>query len=170
MLTHEANGQRYIWSVGRFSGGYAHNVIANRCDMDISFRFYDMEFAERVGKKVREICGAIAQKYGGSVKFNWDMSTGPVHNSPQIVKEFRKSAQSAGVTVVDLPSRLSSEDFGWYLTKVSGLLFRFGTRNEKLGCLTAAHCGDFKIDENGMKSAIAAFLEYTLKIGCETNK
>ena len=57
---------------------------------------------------------------------------------------------------------MSSEDFGWYLVKARGMIFRFGTRNEAMGCTALAHCSNFKIDENGMKTAITAFVTYIL--------
>lgn len=50
MVAREADGAKYIWSVGRFQGGHVHNVIADLCEMDISFRFYDMDFANRIEK------------------------------------------------------------------------------------------------------------------------
>lgn len=57
---------------------------------------------------------------------------------------------------------MTSEDFGWYLTKSSGMLFRYGTRNEELGCVSSLHNNDFKIDEEGMKAAIEAFCAYVM--------
>lgn len=64
-----------------------------------------------------------------------------------------------------LPQRMTSEDFAHYLTKAPGMLFRFGTRNESIGCTALVHRNDFKIDENGMKSAIKAFCTYILNLG-----
>ena len=162
MVAREAGEAKHIWSVGRFHGGQVHNVIADLCEMDISFRFYDMDFAKRVEKNVRSICNEIANRYGGSVEFVWDMSTGAVHNNDKIVKRFEKIMRTSGVNVCDMPQRMSSEDFGWYLEKIPGMIFRFGTRNKKKGCTALAHRNDFKIDEEGMKYAIYAFCEYVL--------
>ena len=81
MVEQESAGRRYIWSVGRFQGGHVHNVVADRCEMDISFRFYDMDFAKSVEEKTRKICQAIAQARGGSVEIDWHMSTGAVYNT-----------------------------------------------------------------------------------------
>lgn len=158
MVAREADGKRYIWSVGRFSGGQVHNVIADCCEMNISFRFYDMEFARRVEQRVREICGRIAEVYGGAVEIDWHMSTGPVHNDPEMVRQFEEDMETEGLHIQTVVSRMSSEDFGWYLTKAPGMIFLFGTRNEALGCTAPAHRCDFKIDEAGMKNAIRAFI------------
>ena len=162
MLAQEAGQAKYIWSVGDFQAGHVHNVIADLCEMDISFRFYDMEFAKRVEENVRVICNKIATRYGGSVEIVWNMSTGPVYNNPTIVETFVKTVKNAGLNVQPMPQRMSSEDFGWYLTKVPGMIFRFGTRNENLGCTALAHRNDFCIDEEGMKTAIQAFCTYAM--------
>lgn len=163
MVHMEAKEQRYIWCVGRFSGGQVHNVIPDECRMDISFRFYNMDFAHRVEAQVHEICGDIARRYGGTVDVLWDMSTGAVHNNERITDDFCRAVKTEGIQVQDLPQEMGSEDFGWYLTKVPGMIFRFGTRNEELGCTAAGHRNDFMIDEAGMKEAIRAFVAYVMK-------
>ena len=162
MIAREAGQTKYIWSVGRLQGGHVHNVIADLCEMDISFRFYDGEFAKRVEKNVRSICSEIATRYGGSVEVVWNMSTGAVYNDSAIVDTFVQTAKQAGLNLQPMPQRMSSEDFGWYLTKAPGMIFRFGTRNEKLGCTALAHRNDFCIDEEGMKAAIQAFCTYVM--------
>ena len=88
MVRHEAGNAKYIWSVGRFHGGQVHNVIPDLCEMDISFRFYDMDFATRVEKNVRGICDEISKRYGGSYELIWNMSTGAVHNNADITRHF----------------------------------------------------------------------------------
>lgn len=160
MVKEEAHGARHIWSVGRFQGGHVHNVIADLCELDISFRFYDMDFADRVEKKAKKICKEIAEVYGGDVEFDWQVSTGSVQNDAQIVKNFREISRKLEIPVQEVKPQMTSEDFGWYLTKVPGMLFRFGTRNEEAGCTAMLHQNDFKIDESGMKAAIQAFVAY----------
>ena len=155
---------RYIWSVGHFTGGDVHNVIADSCQLDISFRFYDMDFAARVEKRIKQICTEIAARIGGSCEIDWHMSTGPVHNHPALVSRFEETAKAAGLSVGPVPPRMSSEDFGWVLSQVPGFIFRFGTRNEALGCTEPSHTNTFMIDEAGMKYAIAAFVQYVLNL------
>jgi len=165
MVKNEAGDIRYIWSVGRFQGGHVHNVVADRCEMDISFRFYDIPFSKRVAQNVFAICDEIASRYGGRVEYDWNMSTGPVYNDPGLSENFRKIAEKSGLATCDIPARMSSEDFGWYLGKAPGMLFRFGTRNEKTGCTALAHRSEFCMDESGMKPAIAAFIAYVMHGG-----
>ena len=162
-----AGGKKYIWSVGKFSGGEVHNVVADLCEMAISFRFYDTEFAEQAEREVRRICKEVAARYGGSFELDWKMSACAVHNNVEITEKFEKIMRESVFSVEEMPQKMSSEDFCWYLTKAPGMIFRFGTRNEEKGCTALAHRCDFKIDEVGMKTAISAFCEYIFARNCE---
>lgn len=164
MMEREANGKMYIWSVGKFSGGTVHNIIADQCEMAISFRYYDPRLERIAEKMTRKICDDIAKEFGGSYELDWHISTCSVNNDIATVTEFKSLLVSQGIPVYDISPILTSEDFGWYLSKIPGMLFRFGTGNEALGCTQSLHKADFKIDEKGMKTAIDAFCSYALNI------
>ena len=155
----------YIFGINYVHGGTAHNVISDRCELKISFRYYDMDFAERVEKKCIAKCREIAERFGGEVDINWYMSAPPVYNDPDWIAKFVASTEKAlPGKVVEIPMRKSTEDFSWFLQKKPGFIFRFGTRNEATGCNTLAHCNDFKIDERGMESAIEAFVAFIMAL------
>lgn len=154
-----AGAEPYIWSVGTFQGGTAHNVVADYCKMDISFRFYDYDFAEKVRSAVEKIGNEVAEAFGGTFKLDWKVSTGAVYNEPGLTKLFKQRMAALGLPVADMPPRMSSEDFGWYLTKAPGMLLRFGTGTKGNG---SAHQNDFRIDEDGMAYAIRAFTTLVL--------
>ena len=90
------------------------------------------------------------------------MSTGPVINDAGSVAEFRRAMERAGLPVRTLPGKMTSEDFGWYLTKVPGFLFRYGVRESENSCVYPPHTCDFRICESAMSTAVTAFCEYIL--------
>lgn len=157
-----SNDNSYIWSVGKFSGGTAHNIICDKCEMNITFRFFNMDYAEFIGQNVKRICFEIAEEYGGKVDVDWKISTGPVINDNEIIAKIKQLAQGSGIVVKEVQKIMTSEDFGWYLQKVKGALFRFGTRNEEKGCTELIHNAGFKLDEEGMRSAIKIFCKYLI--------
>ncbi len=161
-VANEAGGRPYIWSVGTFRGGTAHNVISEHCDLDISFRYYDDAFAERVRERVEAICRQVADEAGGRAAIRWIVSAPAVINDARTVRRFRDAARARGLPLAEVRPRMSSEDFSWYLTRVPGALFRFGTRNEALGCDVPVHHAEFRIDEDGMRSGIEAFVAFVL--------
>ena len=164
MVRQEAGDRMYIWSVGHFSGGEVHNVIPDLCTQYISFRFYDMDFADRVMANAEKICNEIAESYGGSAEVLWHMSTGSVHNDEKLAEQFWNIMSHAEeVKLQRIAPKKSSEDFSWYLTKAPGLFFRYGSRNEAKGCVAAPHRPDFCLDEAGMRSAISGFINFVME-------
>lgn len=163
MVKQEAGDRPYIWSVGVFQAGEVHNVIADLCTQKISFRFYDLEFAERVHRRTVEIVEAIAKKYGGRAELDWHMSCGPVYNHPALARKMDAVAEKLGLPMVHMEPKRSSEDFAWFTSQRPGCLFRYGIYNPANGCTATAHRPDFKIDEPAMKNAIAAFVNFALE-------
>ena len=162
-VAEEAGDLPYVWSVGCFSGGTAHNIIAAECHLKITFRYYDQAFADRAVARVEAICREVAERAGGTVDVDWVLSAPPVINDASVVERFRRTARGLGLPLVELPARMSSEDFSWFQLKKPGAIFRFGTRNEAMGCTTLAHRADFKIDEAGMRAAIDAMAAFVLE-------
>lgn len=160
MVKEEAGERPYIWSVGHLAAGDVHNVIPDLARMRISFRFYDIPFSQQVMENTVSICHQIADSYGGSVEFDWRMSTGPVHNDATVAQKVCLAMESLPFT--ELSSRMSSEDFAWYLTKAPGVLFRYGTGNPISSSNSLAHNNDFKIDPEGMRTAILTFVRFAL--------
>ena len=159
-----SDGNSYIWSVGRFLGGTAHNIICDKCEMNITFRFFNMKFAEFMEENVKKICSQIAEEFGGKVDVEWKMSTGPVINDIGIIEKIKQVAVENEIKANTVQKVMTSEDFGWYLQKVKGAIFRFGTRNEDKGCTEAIHNSAFKLDEEGMKTAIRIFCDYIMSV------
>lgn len=166
MVKKEAGDRTYIWQVGKFAGGDVHNVIPDLCTQEISFRFYDNEFAERVHQRILEIIDDIAKRYGGRAELDWRVSTCSLHNNPALVDTFIKSVENIeNVQLVEVPMKKSSEDFAWFTDARPGFLFRFGSRNEDKGCIYTPHRPDFKLDEDAFRYPILAFVNFALNYG-----
>lgn len=156
-----AKDKTHIFSVGYFHGGTAHNVIADKCTVKISFRYYDMEMARSIRQSCLAYCETVATRYGGYFDSDWTMSSPVVHNDEALTTAFIKSVQKIlPEKLQQIPSRKSTEDFAWFLSKKPGFIFRFGSGNPAKGNCTAAHCNDFLLDENGMRSAILAIVQF----------
>ena len=163
MVKEEAGDRPYIWSVGVFQGGEVHNIIPELCTQKISFRFYDMDFAESVHKRAVQILDDIAKRYGGRIELDWAVSCGPVYNTPAISNKIESIAQKLEIPVVHMPARRSSEDFAWFTARVPGCLFRYGIHSPEDGCIATAHRPDFKIHEPSMGNAVLGFVNYVLE-------
>ena len=155
----------YVWNVGSFHAGTAHNAVPDFCEQKISFRYFDQAFAERVMEKTADLCDAIALSYGGRSEVDWHVSAYPVVNDVAVTEQLAQICRAGGLTVEEMPRRMGSEDFCWYLTKAPGAFFRYGSRNERIGCTAKPHNNDFAIDESGMRAGIAALVLFAQQYG-----
>ena len=154
----------YIFGMNYFHGGTAHNVICDRCELKITFRYFDMAFAARVKERCVAKCHEIAERIGGSVEIAWKTSAPPVINDKDVIDRLLPAIEAAsGGRMQVLPHQLGSEDFSWFLQKKPGAAIRFGTGNPAIGCDTACHGNDFRIDERGMENAIETFVQFAMQ-------
>ena len=164
-LVRECFGEKkYIWNVGVFKGGTAHNVIADYCELEVTFRYFDQATAEAFREKALRLLNGIAERFGGTVDVEAETSCYPVINDPELVDAFRDAVKKdPELTLKDVSYRMSSEDFSWYLRKAPGFLFRYGIQSEPDGQISPAHSNTFCVNESGMKYALQAFTDYVFK-------
>ena len=160
----EAFGERkYIWNVGIFKGGTAHNVIADYCELGITFRYFAEDIALRFRDEAEQILNDIAARFGGRVEYEDEISSHAVYNDPVLVRRFVAIlSEDPRVKIREVPLRMSSEDFAWYLREKPGFLFRYGIGNEAEGCCSPAHSNTFKVDERGFRAALIAFTDFIM--------
>ena len=157
--------KKYVFSVGTVHGGTAHNVIADHCEMVATFRYFDQKTADEFKERASSILAGIAAKYGGKAEVEGVISSHPTYNDPALVEEFRQiMKKEPEVRLLTLGSRMSSEDFNWYLQKAPGFIFRYGIRTSEDADASPAHSNTFRVDENGMKYALLTFMDYVFAL------
>lgn len=157
----------HVLSISCIQGGTAHNVIAETAAMKISFRFYDMETHDKVDSRIKQICRNAAEELGGTVEFSDRISAYAVINDAAVTERVRTAAvKTVGAeNVVQVPQKLSSEDFSHFLRKKPGMLFRLGVGNPDLGCTEPPHTAKFKLDEDALILGAQTFVQYALDMG-----
>jgi len=163
IVSEEVGTRNHIWALGYFNGGTAHNVVADRCELRFSFRYFDMAFAARVKERGIALLQSIAEEFGGTVEIEWEMSAPPVINDEALTEAFRRSlAKLEGVTAVETPFSMGSEDFSYFSLKKPGVNFSYGSGNPEKYGESSVHCNNFIADEDGFRAAILAFLQFIL--------
>ncbi|MBE6606325.1 MAG: amidohydrolase [Ruminococcaceae bacterium] len=151
MLTRELSPfAKYVFSIGKLSGGTTQNVIADHAYMLGTIRTFDMEVDSFLDRRMHEIAENTAKETGIEVEIQSTLKAFVLYNNPYIADRFLESAAKVVGKdgIVNMPEKLSSEDFSQYLTKKPGVFIRLGTRNPDKGCTTLPHNNDFMIDED----------------------
>lgn len=151
MLAREINPfSKYVCSVGKLSGGTSQNIIADHAYMLGTIRTFDMELDAFLIRRIEEIAKNAAEEIGAKAELDTSLKAYVVYNNPYIADLVLSSGEKVvgKENIVNMPEKLSSEDFSQYLTKKPGVFIRLGTRNEEKGCVTLPHNNDFLIDED----------------------
>lgn len=155
---------RYSCSIGQLRGGTTVNVVPDYAEMKISLRTYDTAVEKKIVDGIRRVAEDAAAQRGGRIEFHENAKALPVINHPVVT---RKALEAAGKILgedklVEMPMKLSSEDFSFYLSKKPGAFIRLGTRNEEKGCVTLPHNNDFLLDEDALENGSKLCVQFVL--------
>ena len=111
---------------------------------------------------MKKMCEGIAESMGGSAKFE------VLHGYPYLVNDDRLTADTRRYAeeylgpenVVDLPMRMTGEDFAYYSQKMPACFYRLGTGNPGKGITSPVHTNTFDVDEDCLEigSGLMAWL------------
>ncbi|WP_457756121.1 M20 metallopeptidase family protein [Thermodesulfatator indicus] len=154
-----------VITVGKFEGGTAHNVIAERAYLEGTIRSTHPDVRKRIIDGLKRIARGVGDLHRAHVKLKIKEGYPPVINSPEETNIAREAAKlvvgSVGVLKQPHPS-LGGEDFSFYLQKVPGCFVRFGAM--KKGFEKApAHSPKFDFDEQVLPIG-AKFLAQVAKL------
>ena len=165
MLGREINPfSKYVCSVGKLSGGTSQNIIADYAYMLGTIRTFDMELDSFLIRRIEEIANNTAKEVGAKAVLDTSLKAFVVYNNPYISDLVLKSGEKivGKDNIVNMPEKLSSEDFSQYLTKKPDVFIRLGTRNEEKGCVTLPHNNDFLIDEDAFEIGSDTCIQFVL--------
>lgn len=163
MLSREIDPfSNYICSIGKLSGGTSQNIVADHAYMLGTIRTFSMELDDFIIKRIEEIAKNTASETGVEAILETSLKAFVVYNNPYISQLVLDSAKKVAPGIIEMPEKLSSEDFSHYLTKKPGVFFRLGTRNEEKGCITLPHNNDFMIDEDAFPIGTDTCVQFVL--------
>ncbi len=165
IISREVNPfENFVCSIGQLSGGTSQNIIADHAYMVGTIRTFNMELDDFLVRRISEVAHSEASMIGAEACVDTSLQAYVLYNNPYISELFLKSAEkTAGQqNIVNMPKKLSSEDFSHYLTRKPGAFIRLGTRNEKKGYTTLPHNNDFLIDEDAFPLGTDACVQFVI--------
>jgi len=100
----------------------------------------------------------VALGLGARAEVRITPSYDPVVNDDSMVDIVRDNSRmllgDEAVVIFPKPN-MGVEDFGYYLSEVSGVFFSLGVRNESAGIVHPVHTGLFDVDESAMAIGVA---------------
>ena len=161
--------QPAVLTFGKVSGGHARNVIPDEVVLDGTLRTYDEPTAETLRAAIHRVAESTAAAFGARAEVDLAIGYPPVINHPALTDQCRRQAEEllGADRVVDLPLRMTGEDFSFYQKVVPGCFYRLGTGGDGPGCRSGLHTAEFDIDEAALQTgtAMMAWLAATGSVG-----
>lgn len=146
-----------VLTFGTISGGTVVNGIAGSAKVMGTLRFLDAAQHDLAFRRISEIAAGVALATGATAHV-WleDSAWVPVHNDRAVTARFTEYVRSrAGVAFADAPVTMASEDYGYLLQRIPGMMFWLGTgRGHPL------HSGKFAVDERVIEPAVRLIGDY----------
>ena len=142
-----------VLAIGFIEGLGSTNVIPEEVTLKGTLRAMDEYFRVNTHDKMLVIANAIAETYNLTINFDIRKGYPCLVNDEEVTKKsilFAKEYMGAE-NVIDLPVRMTAEDFSYYSHQVPSCFYRLGTANKSKGIIHGLHTSRFNIDESSLK-------------------
>lgn len=147
-----------VLSFGHFEALGATNVIPSTAKLKGTFRTMNEQWRKEALALIEHQIHRIANSQGATVDLEISKGYPYLENDPEVTRKWKELAEThfGSESLVDLPIRLTSEDFSFYSHQVPACFFRIGVRNEEKGIVHGVHHPKFDIDEESMITGMQA--------------
>ncbi len=147
------------------STGGATNIIPSEVKVEGTFRTMDEEWRKIAHQKMIKIATSMAEGMGGKCDFEVRSGYPFLVNNEELTLRAKKNAQEflGADKVVDLPIRMTAEDFAYYSQKIPACFYRLGIRNEARGITSNVHTDTFDVDESALELSIGLMAWLAIK-------
>jgi amidohydrolase len=131
------------------SQGGATNVIPNEVKLQGTFRTMDEDWRFEAHARMKKMAAGIAEAMGGACELDIAVGYPVLVNDPALTAKVRAYAEEylGPENVVELPIRLTAEDFAYYSQQLPACFYRLGTGNPARGITSPIHTNTFDVDE-----------------------
>lgn len=141
-----------VLTFGKLIAAGAQNVIPHEVQLSGTFRTVDEAWREKAKHHIRRIITETTAAYGCTAEIEMPDGYPCVINNEQITAQARSfAAEWVGEEqVVELETRMTSEDFSFFTQQYPATFYRFGVKGEKNSNTGGLHSADFVIDEKAL--------------------
>jgi amidohydrolase len=147
------------------SKGGATNIIPEEVLIEGTFRTFDEDWRQEAHERMQKIVAGVAEGMGATCDFRIERGYPVLHNHETLTQRARQAAIEllGAEQVIELPIRMTSEDFAWYTHVIPGCFYRLGTRNESKGIVSGVHTPTFDIDETALQTGMALMAWFAIR-------
>jgi amidohydrolase len=149
-----------VLSFGRFEALGSTNVIPDSALIKGTFRTMNEEWRNQAHELLENLANTISKEYNGMVKLKISKGYPFLVNDTSLTKKFKSALSNTfgSEKIVDIPIRMTAEDFAFYSQKIPVCFFRLGTGFSDKNMNYSVHHPRFDVDINCLKTGILALV------------
>jgi N-acetyldiaminopimelate deacetylase len=150
-----------VLTFGTISGGTVVNGVAASAKVMGTLRFLNSDQHDLAFKRIREIAEGVALATGATADVRLEDSPWvPVSNDPELTARFTDYMRNrADVAFEEAPVTMASEDYGYLINRIPGMMFWLGT-----GRSHPLHSGKFSVDEKAIEPTVRLIGDYLAQL------
>ncbi len=135
------------------SQGGATNIIPALVKLEGTFRTMDEHWRSHAHKEMVRLAEGIAKAHGGNADLVVKKGYPYLLNHEGLARRFKEYAIEylGEENVVDLPIRMTAEDFSYFSQAMPACFYRLGTGNPSKGITSPIHTPTFDVDEDCLR-------------------
>lgn len=148
-----------VAAITTFNSGVSQNVIPTEAILSGTIRSHNEDEMMKIEEYFKTIIEQVTATYGATYELDY-LSGYPslINSEEETVRVKEVLCRIKGLTVIETPPIMASDDFSFYAQKVPGVFFLTGSSTEDPNTQFPHHHPHFNIDERAMKNAAKAFL------------
>jgi len=141
-----------VLSFGKVQANGATNIIPDEVKMEGTFRTFNEDWRAEAHIRMKALAEQLAISMGGSCDFVIERGYPFLVNHETLTLKARKFAQEllGETAVIDLPQRMTAEDFAYYSQVMPACFYRLGTSSANGNYTAGLHNARFNIDESAL--------------------
>ena len=149
-----------VLSFGRIEGLGATNIIPEEVKIEGTFRTMNEAWRKTAHERIKAQSKALVESMGGTINVDIQVGYPYLENDPDLTAKARAKAVNilGADNVVELPIRLTGEDFAYFSQQIPATFIRIGVKNEARNIVYPVHNKRFDIDESAMQIGIQTLL------------
>lgn len=155
-----------VLTLGKINSvGGATNIIPDTVKIEGTFRTMDETWRAEAHHAMAQLAVGTAESMGGKCECEILKGYPFLINDEELTSRTKAAAAEylGAEKVVDLPIRMTAEDFAYYSQQMPACFYRLGTGNAARGITSPVHTPTFDIDEAALETGVGLMTWLTLR-------
>ncbi|HNX00813.1 MAG TPA: amidohydrolase, partial [Candidatus Cloacimonadota bacterium] len=139
-----------IFHVGHLEAGRVCNAIADSCLLEGTHRTLTRKNHQKLNELLEKTVAHVTSLYDMTYDLNFTSSYDPVLNNDELYGRLKRKVNEVGYQFIEAEISMTGEDFGFFTSRYSGVLFWLGTGIHPTGL----HSSQFLPDEKSIEPGV----------------